>query len=147
MKYLNLLLSLLLLFAGHLSADESYKVAQYSTGERGTKGFELFSFYTNSDSTHAKIEYVYGDEEKVYPLKLVKKTIHGNKIALTVRFPNKYTLQITPQADLSLKIQDKAKKYSKIFHWMYEGPVNGVGTFCSACVEDEKEAIQLLKNL
>lgn len=145
-KYLILLLGISLSFVANISlANEAYKVAQYSVGERGTASFELFSFYTNSNSTHAKIEYSYGEDEKTYPLKYLGKTKHHGKAAFRVKFSNNYTLLIIPQANLSLKIQDKSKHYSKRFKWMYEGPVNGVGTFCSACAEDKKEAMQIVK--
>jgi hypothetical protein len=31
-----------------------------------------------------------------------------------------------------------------MFTWAYEGPVNGVGTFCNVCAKDEKEAIAVI---
>jgi len=67
-----------------------------------------------------------------------------NPPAFKVKFSNGFTLTIIPQKDLSLIIKDHKGKYKKHFKWMYEGPVNGVGTYCSVCAEDEKEAMQIL---
>jgi hypothetical protein len=36
-------------------------------------------------------------------------------------------------------------KYSKIFRWEYERPVDGRGTFCEPCVGEDKEAITFIK--
>lgn len=120
------------------------KVAQYSAGERGTENFELFAFYTKKGSYHAKVEYSYGKDEKRLLLHYIGIAKTQGKDAFKVKFANNYTLDITPQKDFSLKIEDKKGKYSKIFKWQYEGPIDGRGTFCSVCADDEKAAMQII---
>ncbi len=121
------------------------KVAQYWTGKRGTASFESFSFYTQKSKHHGRVEYSYGEDEKILNLRYLGKTKEKGKDAFKVRFSNGYILTVIPQKDFSLKIKDKKVKYSKRFKWLYEGPVNGQGTFCSSCAEDEKEAMKIIK--
>ena len=143
------ILSILLLFSYDLLAENQsiQKVAQYSIAERGSKHFELFSFYPKTANQAAKIEYSYGKYAEQYiPLSYLGETKVNGQPAFKVKFPNGYRLTIIPQKDLSLIIKDKQGKYNKHFKWMYEGPVNGVGTYCSSCAQDEKEAMQILVN-
>ena len=39
-----------------------------------------------------------------------------------------------------LRIKNLSGKYNKLFSWLYEGPVNGIGTFCEPCTANEKES-------
>jgi len=61
-----------------------------------------------------------------------------------MQFTNKYVLYIIP-AGLSLKVIDSSGTYSKIFSWQYGGPVNGIGTHCDVCAEDDTDAMKILR--
>ena len=61
-----------------------------------------------------------------------------------VRFSNGLILNLWPEGD-KLRVTDTKGKYNKLFSWEYEGPVNGIGTFCTPCAQDAAEALRLLK--
>ena len=63
--------------------------------------------------------------------------------AFKVKFLTGRTLHVVPQG-LTLRVTDDAK-YSKVFRWQYEGPVEGRGTACVPCAADAREAMQLIK--
>ena len=44
-----------------------------------------------------------------------------------------------PQGD-TLRVRDRKGSYDKVFEWKYEGPVDGGGTFCTPCVEENDAA-------
>ncbi|GAB4033956.1 hypothetical protein [Spirosoma gilvum] len=119
------------------------KVANYSYGEPGTDAYEEFSFWINNGK-RTKIDYTYGKDRKETSLQFVTKSQLDRKSGFTVQFPNQYTLHIIPMGN-KLQVVDGQKKYRKTFNWYYEGPVNGIGTFCTVCAEDEKEAMRLLQ--
>ena len=61
-----------------------------------------------------------------------------------VQFSNGHTTTIIPSG-IILKVSE-AGKAPKTFAWEYEGPIDGIGTFCEQCAEDEKAAMQLIKS-
>ena len=50
-----------------------------------------------------------------------------------------------PQPNYELNVRNIEGNYLKTFKWEYEGPINGIGTFCTPCAEDEVEVMELLK--
>lgn len=132
-----LALALLLPFA-----QSSARVANYSVGRAGSMSYEHFSFWIKDGKLEAS--YSYGPGSKELPLSYKGVESCEGAPCFKVVFPNGRALYIRP-AGMRLKVTDQTKRYSKVFRWEYEGPQNGVGTFCSACAEDEKEAIQLIK--
>lgn len=120
------------------------KVANYAVGERGKKGYEHFSFWTN-DGERSEIYYVYGKNAKETKLEyLGAKNIQGRK-GFEVKFPNGLILFAIPTGN-NLRVINPRGTYNKIFKWEYEGAVNGVGTACTVCAEDETEAMMMIKN-
>lgn len=119
------------------------KVANFSYGKPGTNQFEEFSFWVQNGKP-SDILYTYGKDRKETKLQyLGNGSLNGAK-GLMVKFRNGLTLYVIPQTS-TLFVTDAPGKYVKRFAWYYEGPVNGVGTFCQPCAEDEKEAIGLIK--
>lgn len=129
-----------LLTAASVSAQ---KVANYATGKYGKPDYEHFSFWTKA-AKRAEITYTYGKQGKELPVKYLGKVAYEGKAAFRVQLPNGSILYVIPSG-VNLKIQNTAKTYNKLFAWEYEGPVNGMGTFCEVCAEDEKEAMQILR--
>ena len=120
------------------------KVANYSFGKMGHSNYEHFSFWTDAGK-HAKITYSYGKHAKESELEYLEaKTIQGRK-GFEVKFPNGLILFIIPTGN-NLRVINPVGSYNKIFKWQYEGPVNGVGTACEACAENETEAMVLIRN-
>ena len=116
------------------------KVANYAFGSSGTHQYENLSFWTDG-----RIFYQYGADRKELALKYFgRKAIDGIN-AFEVGFPNGLSLYVIPMDDFRLKVRDKKNSYNKIFSWEYEGPVNGIGTFCTPCAADEKAAYELLR--
>ncbi|WP_080054555.1 hypothetical protein [Spirosoma aerolatum] len=124
-------------------AQSSMKVANYAYGQPGTDTYEAFSFWVKNGK-RTTIDYTYGKDRKETPLQFVGKSQPGSKASFTVQFPNRYTLYVTPMGN-QLQVMDEQKKYRKTFIWQYEGPINGVGTFCDVCAQDEKEAMRLIQ--
>jgi hypothetical protein len=133
----------ILILYNSFSANAQVKVAQYCFGKNGTKDYENISFWTKNDKrTH--IEYSYGSNPKKIMLQFLGKSILNEKNCFKVQFPNKYILFIIPNETV-LQIRDEKGKYTKTFTWEYEGPVNGIGTFCHACAENEEVAMEIVK--
>ena len=118
------------------------KVAQYAHGKYGTDQFEKFEFWTKG-GTRSKILYNYGKNTRNVQLQYLGKSKINGDSCFVVRFSNKYVLYVIPSG-LSLKIIDSTGTYSKAFSWQYEGPVNGIGTYCDVCAEDDNDAMGIL---
>ncbi len=135
---------LLILFPFICSACAAQqKVANYFIGKYGTKSYEHFSFWMR-DGKPSSVEYSYGTKPKYMTLKIIGIEIRNGRKALKVQFPNNYVLLITADKQ-RLLVTDVNAGYNKTFQWEYEGPVNGVGTFCDVCAEDETEAITIVE--
>lgn len=121
------------------AAHSQTKVANYALGKPGTDKYEQLSFWVK-DGKRTDIFYAYGKDRKEVKVAYLK----SNKSGFSVQFSNGHTLAITPNGTL-LKVTDAAGKAPKTFAWEYEGPVNGIGTFCEPCAADEKEAMQIMR--
>jgi hypothetical protein len=119
------------------------QVANYSTGKPGTDGYEEFSFWVRNN-TVSNISYVYGRDRKEAKINYLGKSSLNGKPAFKLGLPNGVTLYAVP-LDITLMITDRPGKYVKRFSWQYEGPVNGIGTFCQPCAPDERSAMRLIK--
>lgn len=126
-----------------VSVDAQTKVANYSFGKSGTDKYEHFSFWSK-DGKRTKIEYNYGADRKAAVVTYLGKEQHDSKQAVKLSFTNHYVLYVFPNNN-GLSITDSTGKYNKTFTWEYEGPVNGIGTYCEVCTQGEKEAMKLLQ--
>ncbi len=118
------------------------RVANYSTGKYGTRAYEHFSFSINEEKRD-DIEYLYGKADKTLTLIYAGvSTLKGAK-GFKVQLPNGSTLYVIPKG-LTLLVTD-GSAYSKWFVWEYEGSINGRGTFCDSCAEDEREAMKIIR--
>ncbi|GAB4039319.1 hypothetical protein GCM10028774_40320 [Spirosoma jeollabukense] len=115
------------------------KVANYSYGKPGTDTYEQLSFWMK-DGQKSSIDYTYGKDRKDVKLRYVGKY----EASFQVRFPNNTTLTVNPKGTTLIVVNTKSN-YAKTFVWEYEGPVNGIGTFCNVCAQDEKEAMRLIR--
>jgi len=136
-------ISFLILFLFFFQKGYTQKVANYSFGKLGTSEYEHFSFWEKGSADG--ITYSFGKNDKEVKLKYLGKDKYEGKPCFKIQFPNSYILYIIPDK-LDLKILDSAKRYSKTFSWEYEGPINGIGTFCDVCAEDEKEALKIIES-
>jgi hypothetical protein len=141
MKNLLIVIALIFFFNTNLNAQ---KVAQYSFGKDGTDNFKEFEFWCKG-SKRTDILYAYGKNEKEVKLKYLGLVSLKTGKGFKIQFSNGYTLFVIRKG-LDLKVTDSVAKYLKIFSWEYEGPVNGRGTFCSECAEDEKDAMKLIQH-
>ena len=134
---------LLLAFSTIALTAYAQKVANYSYGTAGKPDHEQFSFWVNANKS-LDIYYYYGADRKQVKAKFLGKSFLKKEPCFKVRITNNYILYIIPKGN-QLHIQDTSGKYNKDFQWAYEGPVNGIGTFCTPCTEDESAAMKLLK--
>lgn len=121
------------------------KVANYSYDKYGAAQYEQFSFRVK-DNKRAEITYSYGKDPKEIKLQYMGKAQINGDSCFKVQFPNKYVLYVIAK-DRVLKVVDADGKYNKTFKWEYEGPVNGIGTFCGVCAADDDEAMELMKRV
>ncbi len=122
------------------------KVANYSFGKYGTESYRHLSFWTENGK-NAFIEYKHSKEATEVKLVNLGQTVFNGKKSIKVQFKNKHVLYITPNG-FNLNVSDESgEKYFKTFTWEYEGPINGVGTFCNVCAENEKKAMELVMKI
>ena len=133
---------LLLLLAA--AAQAQTKVANYAYGEPGTVQYEHLSFWTK-DGRRTEISYTYGKSRTEAKLTYVGLDKVSGQPAFKVRFANQHMLYVVPSGQI-LRVTDSKSSNPKTYTWEYEGPVNGIGTFCQPCAEDEKDAMRLVVN-
>ncbi|WP_461101854.1 hypothetical protein [Spirosoma koreense] len=120
------------------------QVANYSYGKPGSDTYEEIGFWVRSNKP-SDINYLYGKDRKETKLRYAGKGRLNGEAGFKVRFPNGLTLYVVPKkADLLLS--DLAGKYVRRFTWHYEGPVDGIGTFCQPCAPDQKAAMNLMRH-
>ncbi|MBD2754469.1 hypothetical protein [Spirosoma validum] len=124
-------------------ANAQMNVANYSYGKPGTDTYEHLSFWVK-DAKRQDITYAYGKDRKEVKLRYAGKAQVNNTSGFNAQFPNNTILTIMPSGT-TLKVSNPKDNYSKTFTWEYEGPVNGIGTFCDVCTQDEKEALKLVQ--
>ena len=126
-----------------INSQAQLKVANYACGKPRTDTYEHFAFWTK-DGNRTEISYSYGKNSKNVKLRYLGNDKLNGESTFKVQFSNNYVLFITP-IGLRLKVTDSAGRYSKTFAWQYEGPVNGIGTYCDVCADDDEDAMKLLK--
>lgn len=111
------------------------KVANFSLAGHGygSPAFESLSFW-NNPAAGKLIDYEYGAAPTKVRLRSLGKRADGK--GFSVQFPNGLVLDVVP-AGKTLQVSDRAGRYRKTFAWLYEGPVDGRGTFCTPCVEEQ----------
>lgn len=139
MKVLSFFIALLLV---HLSLS-AQKVATYSTGNPGQADYESFAFWTKEDGNRSFITYNYGADRKEAKITYAGIGNYKGIQSFKIQFTNKLTLHVMRNGP-QLHIVDNEGKYNKAFKWEYEGPVNGIGTFCNVCASDQVEATSIV---
>ncbi|MGI9167982.1 MAG: hypothetical protein ACR2G5_16655 [Pyrinomonadaceae bacterium] len=137
-----LLLAFLVCITGN-AAHGQQRVANYAFGKIGTKNYEHLSFWTENNERQ-EITYSYGEEDKEIKLSYQGVDTFKGEPCFKVEFSNGKLLYVIPKR-MSLRVVDSDGQYNKLFRWEYEGPRNGIGTFCSVCAEDEREAMRLIR--
>jgi hypothetical protein len=125
------------------SAYAQTQIAYFSTGKLGTKSYERFSFWVK-DGVRGNITYYYSKSSREIRLNYAGRDTLNGIAVFKVEFPNNEVLYVIPQRTY-LKIVNKKGTYNKIFRWSYEGPVNGIGTWCEGCTGDGKESVALIR--
>ena len=135
-------IALTLLLAGSTASAQT-RIASYAVGEPGTASYEHLSFWVKNGH-RAEIYYSYGKDRKEVKLTYAGKLQQPGKPGFKVRFSNGHLLAISPSG-IDLQVGPLTGSAPKKFAWEYEGPVDGIGTFCQDCAADEKEALQILR--
>lgn len=150
-KFMKKILSLVgLFFAITIFSNEAFsqnkyengKVANYSVGKYSSPAYEHFSFWVDADGKPLEIFYSMKDRNKETVFTYLGKTADGK--GFKVKAPNGATSSIYVVGN-NLRVVNNKTKRAKTFKWEYEGPVNGIGTFCTPCVEEPKEAAAFMK--
>ncbi len=123
-------------------AHAQNRVANYGFGQPGTDSYEHFSFWTNN-GRRTDIHYAHGKDRQDVPLRYAGRARLAGGLGFRVRFPDGHLLSLVPDGN-TLRVTTNGTP-PKAFAWEYEGPVNGVGTYCSVCVADAAAAMQLLR--
>ncbi len=126
-----------------LAAQAQTTVANYATGQPGTATYEQLSLWVKNGQ-RANIQYTYGKNGQTVPLRYAGQSQLRGRPGFQVQFANRHTLYLVPSGT-TLLVAASPTAAPKTFAWEYEGPVNGVGTFCSVCAEDAPAAMRLLR--
>jgi hypothetical protein len=140
MKGLLIMLSAALLCGRTATAQT--KVANYSIGKYGTDKYEHFSFWVKNGQ-RAEITYSYGNRNTEFKVAYAGVTKQNGAAGFKAQFSNGHTVTIVPNGS-KLTVMEKGKT-PKVFAWEYEGPIDGIGTFCEPCAQDEKAAMQVMR--
>lgn len=144
MRRLILLLYMLIL-SSYIFA-QGKKIANYYVGTYEDANYESFSFYISENRIDG-IEYTYttkNNEQKTISIEYVGTGITNYEEYFKVKFKNGLILFIYPQTDGRLKVVNSDESYKFYFSWEYQGPVDGMGAFCSECAEDANESIRII---
>jgi hypothetical protein len=125
------------------AAQAQTKVASYAAGKPGTEQYEELSFWVK-DGKRADIYYARGKTRGEIKGNYLPQTGKTNGASFAVRLADDRMLTIIPSGS-QLKVAAAGTDAPKTFAWKYEGPVNGVGTFCRECAANPQEAMQLLR--
>ncbi|MBD1394249.1 hypothetical protein [Mucilaginibacter glaciei] len=138
-------IALIFLSMWSFAATSSYaqKVANYYYGKPGTSTYQGYSFWTKGGRP-SSVTFYHGANRDEIKMVYAGKAIYKNQQAFKILFPNKSICYVIPSG-YDLKIVNVSLNKKETFKWEYEGPVNGIGTFCAVCTQDEKEAMKLLK--
>lgn len=124
-------------------AQAQATVANYAFGRPGTAAYEHFSLWVK-DGRRADLSYAYGPARRKFRLRYLGPSRVSGQPGFKVQFSNGHTLYLTPSGT-TLGVATSPTAPTKTFAWEYEGPVNGIGTFCSVCAEDEKAALRVVR--
>ena len=117
-------------------AEAFYRQAQVANYvARGAQApgpdYEQLAFWADARGQR-RVRYAWGEAPRSVELAVLPGRTGDDGFAL--RFPNGLVLEAIPQGE-SLRLRDGSGGYDKLFEWQYQGPVDGRGTFCAACVE------------
>lgn len=143
MKLINSTLAIIVLLAATSSAAYAQKVANYFAGKPGTASYQGYSFWSINNKP-AEVTFYKGAARKESKVTYNGKATYNGKSCFKMTLPDKSFFYVYP-IGTKLAIVNAASKKIETFSWEYEGPVDGRGTFCQACAQDEKEAITLMK--
>jgi hypothetical protein len=139
------ILSLLTIFCSQgFSQKEVKTTAFFMVGDYSNPEWEKLVFkVVGSDFS---INYSYKKNEKGHLLEIMSLMDIEKQTALVVKIPkfNKiyYILRDKKNAKITMMSQDKS--YRKTFSLGYEGPINGVGTYCASCANEPAEAFKIV---
>lgn len=122
---------------------DAQKVASYSTGTPNEDSYENLAFWSENGE-RSFISYSYGADRKEAKITYAGKGNYKGIDCFKIQFANKLILFVMANGN-ELQVANASGNYLKTFKWEYEGPVNGIGTFCNVCATDEKDAMALLK--
>ncbi|MEE1885751.1 hypothetical protein [Pedobacter flavus] len=137
-------LVLILIFGLFFTNSWAQKVATYSTGTTGEENYESFGFWVNNEGEKDFITYNYGKDKTEAKITYAGLSNFKGVPCFKIQFANKLQLFVMINGN-QLQIADNSGKYLKTFKWEYEGPINGIGTYCNVCASDENEAILITK--
>lgn len=106
--------------------------------------YEHFEFWTNGGG-RTEIFYSYGKHPHDIEVRYFGRDSLEGKACFKVLFSNGLVLYIIP-TQLQLVVTDHTGHYQKTFSWEYEGPIEGRGTYCDVCAEDDAGAMHLLRS-
>lgn len=93
-----------------------------------------------------EITYSYRKNERGHKLQTLGLRSSGNQKGLMVKIPetNKTYVIIRDKKNQRIIMMSDDGTYRKTFPLGYEGPVNGVGTYCASCANEPEDAFKLV---
>ncbi len=141
---LSLLLSIRLFVSSHSMLAQEKTSAFFMVGNHASPDWEKLAFSKTKAGT--VLTYAYKQREDGVRLQPVGSRSEAGQQVLLVRIPGisqPYTIR-RDRAGERLIMTSQDGRYRKLFKLGYEGPVNGVGTYCATCANEPADAFRLV---
>jgi hypothetical protein len=128
------------------SQDEAKTYAFFMIGNYSYPEWEKLEFELRDYKR--VIRYSYKKNEKGHVLQTLGTKYIGNQKALIVRIPkyDKTYLILTDKRNSRIIMMSEDQTYKKSFPLGYEGPIDGIGTYCDSCANEPKEAFEIVNS-
>ena len=135
------LLFLLIVGRGY-SQDKTH--AFFMIGDYDSPQWEKIEFDLTGQGK--EITYSYRTNERGHKLQLLGMKYAGTRKELTVKITGttKIYVLLSDPKNRRITMLSKDGTYKKTFALGYEGPVNGVGTYCDHCANEPEDAFKLV---
>lgn len=120
--------------------------AFFMIGNYAYPEWEKLEFDLNDNG--GEITYSYAKKPDGIKLKILGIKYIGKYKVLMVQipgFPKTYYINPDPKNE-RIQFESSDKKFNKWLPLGYEGPVNGIGTYCELCANEPEDAFEIVKS-
>ena len=145
-KMIKLYISLLFITCSYSLVAQQKTYAFFMFGTLQDKNWERLEFTIDKEKN--TINYSYAKNEKGIELVLIDSpNTTSNPNCIFVKIPKLdkvYMISINEQLD-AIVFEALDKSYKKTFILGYEGPIDGIGTYCESCANEAEDAFEIVR--